>query len=89
MHALIQADWARACWHCFIIRTNSNGLREERSLIPSSVGEMLCYYVSFELSILREAQDDLELHGLCIQAHEAVWVKYQQTGMLGCPVPTG
>ena len=51
-------------------------LREERSLIPSAVEEMLRYCGPFELSILRFAKEDMELHGQRIQAHEAVRVNY-------------
>jgi cytochrome P450 len=51
-------------------------LREDRSLIPSAVEEMLRYCGPFELSILRFAKEDLELHGQRIQAHEAVRVNY-------------
>ena len=51
-------------------------LREDRSLIPSAVEEMLRYCGPFELSILRFPKEDLELHGQRIQAHEAVRVNY-------------
>ncbi|HYO54884.1 cytochrome P450 [Archangium sp.] len=51
-------------------------LREDRSLIPSAVEEMLRYCGPFELSILRFAKEDMELHGQRIQAHEAVRVNY-------------
>jgi cytochrome P450 len=51
-------------------------LREDRSLIPSAVEEMLRYSGPFELSILRFPKEDMELHGQRIQAHEAVRVNY-------------
>ena len=51
-------------------------LREDRALIPSAVEEMLRYCGPFELSILRFAKEDLELHGQHIQAHEALRVNY-------------
>ena len=51
-------------------------LREDRSLLPSAVEEMMRYCGPFELSILRFATEDLELNGQRIQAHEAVRVNY-------------
>jgi cytochrome P450 len=51
-------------------------LREERALIPSAVEEMLRYCGPFELSILRFAKEDMELHGQRVQAHEALRVNY-------------
>ncbi|ATB33192.1 cytochrome P450 family protein [Melittangium boletus] len=51
-------------------------LREDRALIPSAVEEMVRYCGTFELSILRFAKEDLELHGQHIPAHEAVRVNY-------------
>jgi cytochrome P450 len=51
-------------------------LREQPSLIPSAVEEMLRYAGPFELSILRFAKEDMEWHGQHIRAHEAVRVNY-------------
>ncbi|WP_395851701.1 cytochrome P450 [Cystobacter fuscus] len=51
-------------------------LREDRSLIPSAVEEMLRYCGPFELSILRFPKEDMEWHGQPIRAHEAVRVNY-------------
>ncbi|HEX8436147.1 cytochrome P450 [Archangium sp.] len=51
-------------------------LREARSLIPSAVEEMLRYCGPSEVSILRFAKEDLELHGRHIKAHEALRVNF-------------
>ncbi|HEX8820561.1 MAG TPA: cytochrome P450 [Archangium sp.] len=51
-------------------------LREDRSLLPSAVEEMLRYCGPAELSMLRFAKEDLELRGQRIQAHEAIRVDF-------------
>ncbi len=51
-------------------------VREDRSLIPSAVEEMLRFNGPLELSILRFAREDMEWYGQRVQAHEALRVNY-------------
>lgn len=51
-------------------------LREARALIPSAVEEMLRYCGPAEISVLRFARHDLELHGQRINAWEALRVDF-------------
>jgi cytochrome P450 PksS len=47
-------------------------LREDRSLIPSAVEELLRYCGPLELSMARFALEDFELYGQSIKAHDVV-----------------
>jgi cytochrome P450 len=51
-------------------------LREDRSLIPSAVEELLRYCGPLELSMARFALEDFELYGQPIKAHEVVRLDY-------------
>jgi len=55
-------------------------LQEDPSLIKSAVEEMMRYCGPLELSMLRFATEDLELHGQRIQANEALRVNFLAAG---------